>query len=108
MNVFPISATIDGRTHRDCRLVAYLGCDHGDAVLWSWPGRDRKPFPLLRVADATTITVDGVAYTLDADDRPEPIVVHKQDGCGCGAKLKTYHPPCPTCLPTERRHASRA
>lgn len=108
MNVFPIAATIDGRTHRDCRLVAYLNCDHGHAILWSWPGRERRPVRLLTVSDPTAITVTGTEVTLPADGFEDPIVVQKMDGCACGSKLKGYHPPCPDCSPSDRRHARQA
>lgn len=108
MNLFPLAVTAGDITHRDARLVTYGACGHNMAIVWAWPGGN-KPVEVLRIDDPSAIKVDGNVVTLPVEDGTAlPLSATLTNGCGCGAKLKSYVPPCPACSPADRRSARRA
>lgn len=84
MELYPVTATIDGRRRQRCKLFV----DGSGSELWRW---DRQAGPVrLLATQATPVKSGRNSWTLAADGGEVGLV--KEGGCGCGDRLKRWRP----------------
>lgn len=87
MEIYPVTVTIDGKTHKGCKMIA----DGTGTSIYQWDRTQKTGVLIL----ATTFTAEGGPrrWVIRDDDGETPdIEIVKASGCGCAQPLKRWRP----------------